>query len=1076
MFKPIKSILAVPAVSVCALLLAGCPFDGGGSSTSTPVVTADAIFPSSVESNSTFTITVLLTSSPTSTSSLPVQIVDVGAVTPLIDCGAAKNVTVGGGGVVFSCQAPQAILDASNTHQLQINVSGKANLSTPASVDVVNGGSVNDKLTDGSGGTITTAMPGQAINVAFSTSSTPPGAGKYTVTAPSGWTVANGGVCTVQGADCNVAVTVSASAPDGDATLNIASAEGSSELENSSLSLTIQQTAVKAHATIPSSVESNSTFSITVSLTSTPPATSARPVQIVDVGAVTPLIDCGAAQNVTIGGAGVAFSCQAPQTVLGQSNIHQLQINVSGKPNLGTPVSVDVINGGLVNDKLTNSSGGTITTATPGQTINVAFSTNSTPPGVGKYTVAAPSGWTVANGGVCSVQGADCNVAVTVSPSAPNGMATLNIASEDGSSKLESDSLSLTIQAQTPTDDMTFQYAQNISNTLYANLPSPSVTFTYQPQFVFKNTSAGTLSITAADVSGLTGVTYTCDAAAPASSPTCSLPVGKTYTVDGDLNSTFNSLPTSPTAISIAIKGGGTTFVQKDASVSFVKYVADHVAVRVVNSDGNTLHVAAAYTPPAGQTMVTFDATTGIGTLATAAGAKFQTDQLALPADGGVIYLPYGNSGVVVVTRANGGFNSEPAPDILNGAPPFLQIEPTYIKRLTGPTGVSPSCPASATICESLTGDQTYVQFISTLGTISTMGNAGNNDSLGQPLNTQAASFGVISNESQQQIFSGVQTYFDNRGAPWKYVAANDKKNYIQKDGSNITVVLAPIQVVGNATYDPMADDYYDTYVNELWTYLQNTPIYVDAAVSGATNCVLKGQVVPASSTSPNAGKLVFGYLSGTCPPEADSVLGTMTGNECGYKSDGSGGYVHDTRLCADTPDLVFAKFNKCDFLNAAGSLDCHPVLDPITGVVGAINRATFFDNEGLWGPNVTYRSVVGRAIAAYQAVGFLPPCGGTTAPNPASVMISTIAARYVEAAAAPGGGGLTNPSCLLPALTSPTYNVYTGSLLPYVNVYTYSYGDFLGRDGTITYTYANMPPALADAIPRAQPVTVTLH
>ena len=535
MFKHIKPILAVPAVSICALLLAGCPF-GGSDSTQKTVVTAHATIPSSVVSESTFSITVSLTSSPSSNKALSVQIVDVGSATPPIDCGTAQTVTVGGAGVDFSCQAPRAVLDQSNTHQLQINVSGKANLSTPASVDVVNGGLVNDKLTDGSGSTITTATPGQTINVAFSTTSTPLGVGKYTVTAPSGWQVANGGVCSVQGSDCNVAVTVSASAPDGDATLNVASAEGSSELESSSLSLTIQQAVVKAHASIPSSVVSESTFSITVSLTSSPPSSSPLPVQIVDVGSVTPLINCGGPKQITVGGAGVAFSCTAPQTMLGQSNTHQLQINVSGQANLSTPASVDVVNGGLVNDKLTDGSGSTITTATPGQTINVAFSTTSTPPGVGKYTVSAPSGWQVANGGVCSVttNKASCNVAATVPATAPNGMATLNIASEEGSSKLESDSLSLTIQASAPTNDMTFQYAQNISDTLYANLPSQSVTFTYKPEFMFENTSGGTLAITAADVSGLTNLTYTCDTASPSSSPACSLPAGKTYTVDGD--------------------------------------------------------------------------------------------------------------------------------------------------------------------------------------------------------------------------------------------------------------------------------------------------------------------------------------------------------------------------------------------------------------------------------------------------------------------------------------------------------------------------------------------------------------
>ncbi len=183
--------------------------------------------------------------------------------------------------------------------------------------------------------------------------------------------------------------------------------------------------------------------------------------------------------------------------------------NHRGLPLLYTPVSVDVLNGGLVNDKLTDTSGSTITTAVPGQTFDVAFSTTSSPPGVGKYTVSAPSGWQVANGGVCSVQGAGCQVAVTVSASAPAGTATVRVVSETGSSKLENNSLSLSIQIQAPTNDMTFQYAQNISDTLYANLPSSSVTFTYKPEFVFKNTSGGTLAISTTAVLGLTNLSYT---------------------------------------------------------------------------------------------------------------------------------------------------------------------------------------------------------------------------------------------------------------------------------------------------------------------------------------------------------------------------------------------------------------------------------------------------------------------------------------------------------------------------------------------------------------------------------------
>ncbi len=825
---------------------------------------------------------------------------------------------------------------------------------------------------------------------------------------------------------------------------------------------------VTAHATIPSTVESNSTFTVKVSLTSSTQFTGLLPVQIVDVGAVTPQIDCGQPQTVAVGGAGVGFSCQAPQVILGSSNTHQLQVNVAGKPNLSTPVSVDVLNGGLVNDKLTDTSGSTITTAVPGQTFDVAFSTTSSPPGVGKYTVSAPSGWQVANGGVCSVQGAGCQVAVTVSASAPAGTATVRVVSETGSSKLASNSLSLSIQIQAPTNDMTFQHAQNISDTLYANLPSSSVTFTYKPEFVFKNRSGGTLAISTTAVLGLTNLSYTCDTAAPSSSAACSLPAGKTYTVDGDLNSTFSTLPQSPTSVSISVQGSGITYVQQDALVTFVKYVSDHVAVRVVNSNGKVVHVAAAYNPVAGLTMVDFSATTGVGTLAASTGAAFQSDQFALSKNGGVIYMPYGSSGNIYVTRSGSGFNSEntPSPTASPLPPAFVAVEMTYSKLL-GQSSGSASCPPGTAVCESLTVDQTYVNFISALATISAMGNAAP-----LSLNTQDATFGVISNKTQAQIFTAVETYFDSRGAPWKYdPSANPiTKNFIQKDADgNITEILAPIAVDNVVAFNPIPGGYYATYAGKLSTYLQTIPLYVDA--SGVTNspgCVLQGQVVPSSSTSPNVGKLVFSQSSGTCAPEADSLLGTMTGNECGYKSNGSGGYVHDTRLCADTPNLTFDTFNDCDFIQAAGSEACHELPDPTSAnptTPVPIDRATFFDNEGLWGPNGTYRAVVGRAIAAYQAIGLLPQCA-----HPTRVMTSANAAADVD-----NNLGFVNPSCLS-GLTTPTYNVYAGALLPYVNVYTYSYGDFLGRDGTVTYTYSAFPLTLANEIPRAQPITVTLH
>lgn len=1055
--KSTKTLAILALVSSCALLLSACW--GGSSGSKKAVITAHATIPASVTANSTFTVSVSLTSTGKSGGTASVQVVDVGAATPPINCGSAQMLTIGGAGGNFSCQAPAANLGQNNTHQLQVNVNGTANLSAPVAVEVVNGGQVDVKLTNTSGSTITTATPGQTIEAAFSTTTTPAGIGSYTVTAPSGWTVGNSGVCDInaQSASCKVPVTVAASAASGSYAISIAAEKDSSPLSATSLSLSVNPTVITAHTVIPLSVVASSPFTVNVSLTSTGKSGGTASVQVVDVGTVTPKIDCGSAQTLTIGGAGGNFTCQAPAVNLGQSNTHQLQVNVNGTANLPAPVAVGVVNGGRVDVQLTNTSGSPISTAQPSQTVEVAFSTTTTPKAIGKYTVTAPSGWTIGNGAACSFTGSNssCKVPVTVAAKAASGAYTISIVPENGSSELSATSLPLTVQNQPSSNTMTFDLAQNIAETLYANLPSQATTFTYNPVFLFKNPSTtASLSITAVNASGFNAkasVKYGCNIAAPSltaayplsTSPSCTLKPGQLYAVVGNLDNSFPA-PTPATApvvgtasISISIQGSTKTFVNYDTNVTFVQYKEGYVAVRAVNknlSEGPELWIAAVYGP----NMVQFSGSPPVGTAPNSGTLNFAGDQIQLPQTGGVFYMPYGDSGGIYLTRASAGFssipaNSAPTPTGSVQAPPFLQIEFTYKKNLGG--GKAP-CTATPTLCESLTVDQTYVNFINVLGRFNSMGKADAN------VLVESAGGGFNKSYTKAQIFQGVADFFNKQGAPWAYDPTRHTtgtpeglQNYVQhatptSTSSSITEVLAPIQVFapGAVTapwpvpyYDPMPNNYYDQYIQDSWTYLKSHPVYIHitSALTGTSNCVLKGAITPATAPG-TSGQLVFNQSSGTCPPEADSPN-----------------------------NIAFYDLDKCDFVLAAGGACTHP---------GA-----------LFGVNNTYRSVLGQTIAAYEAIGLFP-CAGTSSSAPMSP-----ANAQADVAS---GNAFKNPSCLTGLGPAPTWNVYAAALRPYVDVYTYAYGDFLGIDRTVTFSvnaFASSPTLYKD-MPRVQPVTISLH
>ncbi|MGH8161483.1 MAG: Ig-like domain-containing protein, partial [Gammaproteobacteria bacterium] len=481
---------------------------------------------------------------------------------------------------------------------------------------------------------------------------------------------------------------------------------GTASPSKATVHFVVPSSPVTAHADIPDSVNAGATFSADVSLTAANPPGSAASVQIVDVGTVTPQINCGQSQSIAINGASAGFSCQAPAVTLGEDNTHELQVDVNGTPGLKLPVAVQVVNGGQVDVQLTSAAGTAITATAPGQTIDVAFSTKSNPLGVGDYTITAPSGWQVANNGVCNINSSttSCKVAVNVPGTAANGLYDIKIAPEGGSSPLSTDTLPIHVQSTppTPANDLVFDLAQNISDTLYAAPSGTAPTSTYVPVFLFKNTSGNSLTIDNGKlaVNGLANLQYACNVTpntgatyalspATAGSPSCSLPNGDLYAVSGTLNNSFAPSPATVSgtrSISIDIEGGGKTYVQYDRNVTFVKYVPGHIALRVVNTNRpDVVHVAADavnYADPNGAIMINFGST-GIGTFSTDSVAKVGTYDKALGTGGGVIYIPYNaSSGAVYLARGANGFKGvtgAPTPTGgQQGLPPYLQIELTY--------------------------------------------------------------------------------------------------------------------------------------------------------------------------------------------------------------------------------------------------------------------------------------------------------------------------------------------------------------------------------------------------------------
>ncbi len=868
---------------------------------------------------------------------------------------------------------------------------------------------------------------------------------------------------------------------------------------------TSQEKAFTANADIPQSVYARSTSTVSVSL-----ATAGgywqgihASVQLVDVGAVKPLIDCGPGQAISPGNSG-DFSCQIPPLNLGTSNEHKLQVLVNGKPNPPSPVPVYVENGGRVHAELVDASGVEISQVEPGDTFYVSFATRPTAfvtgptaesAPEGRYSVSVPSGWFAGGtNGACTLTMTDpaCKVAVTVPYGAPPGTYGLDLDKATGSSIFSPYLLAVGVKAATlgsagavtgSSGHLTFYVAQNISDTLYAGSQ-----FNYLPVVLFKNTSTQPLDLSSATVtvnSGLktTGLKSGCVTKLTKNASyifaNCTTLAPFDQTTGGPLFAVSGEIPqhTSPlqATVKFTISGSSGTLATYTKDVSFVPYVAKHVAVSVkAPTTGSAFYAVASMekwnggSPPPNY-LIKFSKQNGyyVGDISTTVAATaFNKYQIPLSqTQSTLFYIPYGQSGVMYLNRGKIRSSQTPTHTGSLNPPRWLRLEMSYGS-------------ATQANAEILYFDQSYVNALGVMAAFNVMGKA-------SPLSlyTQDTSHGILSQylklDNSQQVLRAIAKEFGDQhdSKVWKYDCSRQAgvQNYVRASfsgsGTNCKVnkyteILAPITIAnvilsanGKSYYmDPMRkagsasgstyggpNDYYTSYIGSLWNYFKNNPMYVDTVLAqsassgiGISTCIVKGTVT-------TSGDLVFTRYSGTCPT-----------------SKGPSG--SNTVTTADP--LVFAKFLPCDFLQAAGSATCN------TQGSGKSLRQT-----GLYGVSDSYRAAVGEAIAAYQAAGLLPVCPGLVPPglNLKKVNGTIEMTKDNARAITEHGGGFTNPTCLT-SKAAPLWNVYAAILGKYDNVYSYSYGDYLGASGTVNFNPPATPAAWFTNLGKvAQPVTVKI-
>lgn len=833
---------------------------------------------------------------------------------------------------------------------------------------------------------------------------------------------------------------------------------------------------IQAALTMPSSISAGSQFNVGVTLTELQQqhligAANSRQVSVIDIGSKTPKITCGAAQSVTVGNpTPTTFNCTAPAAQLSDIGTHQLVAHIEGQGLSGaSKKNIDIQAIGSVEATVAPE------TANQGDTITITLTASDG--GLGEYTVSIPALWNPSNSGICKIETANgtCDITATVPANQSQGVVEFAVTNKlTGSSALNNSTVSVNINnpPEPTSSKVTFDYETNIGETLYYNT-SGSPTFTYKPEFVFTNTSGESVTIETVDINDtnyLTNVSYECNGTAQALP--CTLAAGETFTVKGTL-ADFSAENNTKT-LHISLKSGSDVIGQHGITTQFVKYLDGYVAVRSINynKDKDALYLAAAYQ---GNT-IKFALNDGLYVGATQAATNFEDDDFQFPnSSGGIVYIPYGISGTVYLSFDK--FTTAPTPNpSAPNTPGFFTAEFTYLEQVPGAPA---KCQQPGETCEQLVLDTTYVNYIQYFGSAATIGSTSY-----LPANTLTGySYAGATPETialgNTQVYTQIYNEYENFDAPWKYnpSATGFTDNYFATSVLNgsipadTTILFAPIQLfsAGQATNTPMSNDYYNDYVDALWTYMETNPIYIDAnSISNPakTNCILKAEIVN--------GKLETTPIEGNDCQQYGYVVPAMVAqfNNC----NGSDAPTVDGTNCADTPNLTFDKFTTCDFITAAGSASCGNE---------TITQANFVDNETLWGPNGTYRAIVGRAITAYQSAGLLPICDGSGM-TPISQANPMNQANSREAIAT--GNAYTNPSCLTELSASkPVYNLYSKEVSKYVQAYTYSYGDFLGMDATMTYSRnaftgndaencTNEPNTQFCQLPRALPITLKIH
>ena len=261
--------------------------------------------------------------------------------------------------------------------------------------------------------------------------------------------------------------------------------------------------------TTPDNVPSNSTFTVSVSLSNlgsnfqVSQSTQKFTLELTDTGSRTPKIICKASSTgtnvATLGGAPAQFTCTTPTA--NESDIGEHELTVSGPDNLtleNQEVDVNLV-----------SKGSVTATATPalvnaGQNVTVTFSGQQG--ATGQYTLSnVPQTW-FTNKSNCklSAQTTQCSLAFKLPLSQLDGPFKIIATADKFASSLFSNgstskALLITVRhSQAP--KLELQGVQGISSTLYTTYNLSSLTQTihpkYEPILYFKNTTNTILTIT----------------------------------------------------------------------------------------------------------------------------------------------------------------------------------------------------------------------------------------------------------------------------------------------------------------------------------------------------------------------------------------------------------------------------------------------------------------------------------------------------------------------------------------------------------------------------------------------------